>query len=515
VSGAIENGALSSNFNGTFRITGIPNNKTITFELRTTPSGEPSGEMWIGRLPGPQFQQNIASITEVSPPGTYSIITQSAHNRIPGDSIRVEATDTSSVPVSAFTRSFALAAANIISNIEVHVTAAASLSLPSPTLGKTGFFTEGVSVCGGTGAVAEDNLIMNVHFGHYQDTYSTKDITIRRNHFRNVIVGVYIAFGNISSSGEVYWKLTGISVTGGVATATTAQKHGLLVDDIARIGGTGTAFDKAWTVTEVSSDHLQFKFATDLNTSASSGGYQVATVSGQGPQRLLISLTRDSDDPSIFHARIASTDDAVNSGGGSIEIRDHGLQPGDGVRITRATAAEFFFGEVTKHVDNANFDFRAFDDVTLGPVPGYYGRIWQFRRVVIENNLIELAPDEVAQPYGVLLNSSERYAFEPFIFRQLTIRKNIVRRTGAPAIQADSSIGIRVESVDRAIIEANIIDLTAADQIALENYATIRCFNNLTPGGALIRGRDLSTARDQTEVADTLGDALLLSLSKS
>lgn len=54
---------------------------------------------------------------------------------------------------------------------------------------------QGVGVGGTWGAVVEDNLILNTVSGYYLDSASMHDLTIRNNHFRNVLYGVVVGLG--------------------------------------------------------------------------------------------------------------------------------------------------------------------------------------------------------------------------------------------------------------------------------------------------------------------------------
>lgn len=58
--------------------------------------------------------------------------------------------------------------------------------------------SHGLGIIGTWGALAEDNLVVNVQHGYYADVSSAHDVTVRNNHFRSVIFGASMIMGRTS-----------------------------------------------------------------------------------------------------------------------------------------------------------------------------------------------------------------------------------------------------------------------------------------------------------------------------
>lgn len=58
--------------------------------------------------------------------------------------------------------------------------------------------SHGLGIIGTWGALAEDNLVVNVQHGYYADISSAHDVTVRNNHFRSVIFGASMIMGRTS-----------------------------------------------------------------------------------------------------------------------------------------------------------------------------------------------------------------------------------------------------------------------------------------------------------------------------
>src|SRR5262249_21183676 len=100
---------------------------------------------------------------------------------------------------------------------------------------------------------------------------------------------------------------------------------------------------------------------------------------------------------------------------------------------------------------------------------GYFGRIWQARRYIVENNVIELAVHKLpADPSSLRAVGIFVYGGDFFIehssvttkgriFPDVLLRRNIVRHVDNLIDTSQKPLGIEVYSADNAIIEKNSI----------------------------------------------------------
>jgi hypothetical protein len=209
----------------------------------------------------------------------------------------------------------------------------------------------------------------------------------------------------------------------------------------------------------------------------------------------------------------------------------HGLMVGDAVRITKA--GSFQNGEfppfdllhgytgvfrVTKIVDDQTFEYE-FIDANGSPYDpgspgadfsaGYFGRLWQVRRLVIENNIIELAVRSLSG-YGTLtgIPAYEGRPFPPeYTVREAIIRGNVIQNLNEELASGNRALDIG--GCERLLIERNIVG--SALPMVHGLVGSVRTFNNLRPDGQLVRSYDGSVSAPEvvTQVRADLEDAMV------
>ena len=137
---------------------------------------------------------------------------------------------------------------------------------------------------------------------------------------------------------------------------------------------------------------------------------------------------------------------------------------------------EFFLGSDPGMDSSRNPDFAA----------GYYGRIWQINRLIIENNIIELAiwPKEIPA-YGIRLWGSFFWYSGNKIYRfpQVFIGGNIIRNVNKQLETDGSASGIDLWSCEHAFLKQNIINLNSIYPITYAHSGIITAQRNIGPSG--------------------------------
>ena len=531
ITGAMENGMPSTIYNGSFKITKV-DDRTFTFTLRDTPASPASGEIFIGVIPGAKMVQTISHIalgSATTGGRIYTVTSAIPHNRVPGDSIHLAGASDSDGPIPELSGSFLLAENDILTNLQVRIVA--NTDRQPSSLGVSGFTIQALSADGGTGAVVEQNFVTNVGFGFYHDAYATRDLTIRHNHFRNVLTGIYHLLSGISPTssliklkniGEERLQLVYPLTDPPKARAKTLKPHGLLEGDKVVLlnlnppsGGNAAYYTDSMSrlpfvenVTEQSFEYALEATPDDDIVPVTPPHAHVPGYATEDRRRLLASLSLEVvGDKSIVTAQIADSESTYG-----VAFADHGLLAGDAVFINRSTPNPYNgFFQVSEVVNETTFKFEIPSSVATNTLPGYYGRQWQVARQVIESNIAELAPSEDFALYGINLSGAD--IPKPYVFRQSLLRRNVVRRAFLTSIPSEPSLGIALNSCGSVLAELNVLDLQHPQTISFTTSGIVRCFQNLRPSGHLIRGVDALPPNTQTqEIRDVIHDAITLTL---
>ncbi len=214
--------------------------------------------------------------------------------------------------------------------------------------------------------------------------------------------------------------------------------------------------------------------------------------------------------------------------------QNHCLEVGDAVKIVKAGkfghGASLYNGnhKVAAVPDETTFQYYV-DQEPEGQYPeadfsaGYLGRIWQFGKLVFENNVIELALKKVT-PYGRSMGIfaySDGSHLPQFVVRQLVIRENVVRHVDNGSDPAKLNHAFEVWfSTENALIEGNIIALRAAEDLkyypVIEYHDSgVKTFGNFSSDGTLIRAIQPWYVFKIAPEAVDLEEILLLSFLKS
>lgn len=204
---------------------------------------------------------------------------------------------------------------------------------------------------------------------------------------------------------------------------------------------------------------------------------------------------------------------------------EHGLVQGDGVYISGATgqAHNEYFNEY--HTIDSVPDARTFKYALVGnPNPpsdsgssptGNFGRVWQVRHLVIENNVMEMAPTPT--PFWKSVGArllSPTVTTPAYAFPELVIRNNVLRIVDGEA--DPSAIAFRLQNCKNAFVEKNVVDLALATPLRHYNCQRIQYFNNTDSTGFLLRGAEETEQgafiRSLGELTTAVGDSLLAAI---
>jgi len=159
---------------------------------------------------------------------------------------------------------------------------------------------------------------------------------------------------------------------------------------------------------------------------------------------------------------------------------------------------------------------------------GYFGRIWQVRSLVIENNVIELGrhafdSSSLAAAYAVGLRLyGTRFSPQSpqYSIVHLVARGNVIRNMDEIGDRGQNSKAIEMGGCECALLEHNIIDLPSARPLEHNSCGEdLHTFNNLTPAGALVesflQGSSAKAPEVTVKVRSDLEDVVVLSFLKS
>ena len=153
----------------------------------------------------------------------------------------------------------------------------------------------------------------------------------------------------------------------------------------------------------------------------------------------------------------------------------------------------------TDLVVRENYFYNVKYGINLSATGGALGR------VVIENNVIELT-QSVTGPTGLSLLSS---AGSSPVFNQVVARGNCIRPADGVSPSA-STVGITLSRISQAVIESNVISVSDANQaVTHANCGSVKCFDNQSPQGVILRGYDSTSTVHDAELTTDVEDALL------
>src|ERR1051326_7105136 len=251
ITGALVDGSPANDYNGSYQITAVsPDPRVFTYTLvdytgAGLPTVSPTGDMYVGKFPSHIIPIQNISLDPVTLIATLT--TAGPHNRVMRNTVNVFNVSLPIVGVhNAFNDSFQILA--ILSPTQL--TYPMTSNPGSPNIGSAfiGSVFQPLSADGGTGTIVEGNRVYNARVGGpYHDTFSTKDIVIRNNHYYSVVAGPYQNMGSVSinfNTGQLRFSITAMTRGGPdnqTATFTTPLPHGFVGGEPVQIKGANEA----------------------------------------------------------------------------------------------------------------------------------------------------------------------------------------------------------------------------------------------------------------------------------
>ena len=239
VTGALENGTPSANYNGSFQVTAVLSATQFQYTMTGTPSTAPTGDMFLGKAASFAVPIQNISLTSSGSVWIATLTTLTPHNRVMGNNGVVNGVTTidpiTGLPSvnNAFNGSFAIT--EIVSPTMLRYIMNSDPGTADFTGAVLGVAFNGLGADGGIGAIVEGNRVYNCPSAFFHDTYSTNDVLIRNNCFYNVSFGVNQSLGGFSTGPQGLRHGSSLTSSGTVATFTTPTPHGFSVGQAVQV----------------------------------------------------------------------------------------------------------------------------------------------------------------------------------------------------------------------------------------------------------------------------------------
>ena len=245
----------------------------------------------------------------------------------------------------------------------------------------------GCSPDGGSGAIAKGNRISNVQVGMYHDTWSTRSVVMRHNHFKNIYRGAIRQKITGSSDEKLkYGSSLVLGQAGGknIAILTTFEPHGLEAEDTVEISG-AVAVDFTDNVERVSTLYNgSFEVLSNPAPTSNSFAYE---LKGQVPQHNAFGafvfnkheeeeklfgfiLVRDNPDPQVGFTYAKLTAKSPHGLSMSDKVDVTGAVMWDGSNYTTQNPFNVSEADIIEIIDDFTFKYDMGSFPTEEPFPG-------------------------------------------------------------------------------------------------------------------------------------------------
>ena len=216
VSGALVADSSENPFNGSFAIT-VLGPYQFQYELPEEPGAEPTGEMWVGKAASQFVGIKEVSAQESGNRYLVTVTTEKPHFRLPQNNVVLLGVRVDGTPSYVLNRLFQISEIVKPTLLKFFIDVnPGNIDQDQPGNAFINVGYNGISADGGFGAVVEGNRVYGARFAFYHDTWSTKDLLVRKNTFDSVIVGVYQAMGSGTQR-----DVLSLDNSGTIATLTT------------------------------------------------------------------------------------------------------------------------------------------------------------------------------------------------------------------------------------------------------------------------------------------------------
>ncbi len=525
ISGALVDGSELNTFNGSYQIVRLNDTQFTYSPGWPVPVTNPTGDMWVGRYSS-RFLA-IADLEMVSPPSRIvRLSTTRPHNRIPSNYVNVSGVKVDLALDDRFNGRFPVKSVTSPTQLdptyqlEFEIAVEVEATPDFSTVGLLGSGLQALSGEGGTEAIVEGNRVFHCWVGGpYHDTWASGDLVLRNNYYHDVLTGPYQSIGPGVSTTNEGIALNSLQNSGTTAIAETFKPHGLraITDRVNISGASIPAYNRTDVRVDAVPTSTTFEYSLTSNPGGSTTGASYLSIE---QRKLIESLTRAADGTGYIVTAKTTYAKHGFAKGDAIEIIKAGhfnltqypqstLYNGS-FTITDVPDEKTFCYRITSDpgVDSSNADFAA----------GYFGRIWQSRISIYEDNVIELSSrfGDEGTPSAIGLSQSynEISRTEPYTYVQMMARDNLVRpvdeRYGL--VHSSLSSAVRFNSCEKALVAGNVVDLDYPTPINFARSGAVQTRYNQTSAGAPISGLDYDTNRRTDDIATVIEDIETLSL---
>jgi hypothetical protein len=273
ISGALVDGSPKNTYNGSYPISNAAGSSftytPVSYSGLPVPTTNPVGERWVDRFPSHFVAASKLEQLGTDPGDIATLTTLTPHNRKPSNNVLVGNAGVTPGTDNFYNGGFPIT--QIVSPVELKYRMSGVPTDQHPTGNIVmGPSFQALSNDAGTAAVVESNRIFNcLTGGPYHDTFNTKDLIIRRNHYRGVNSGPYqqMGFLNAAKAGKT------LTNNGAIAIFETYLPHGFSVGQAVQIAGASDPLFNGtfpvWSVPNPTQFTYQMTSTPSPNTSTS------------------------------------------------------------------------------------------------------------------------------------------------------------------------------------------------------------------------------------------------------
>ena len=190
---------------------------------------------------------------------------------------------------------------------------------------------------------------------------------------------------------------------------------------------------------------------------------------------------------------------------------DHNLKVGDRATLECVPSSLSGLVEVSEVVDATHFKYYwpgASGTLSSGSIKKVFGT----GHVLIEGNLIELAPGEDGEQAIEIDDAQFGFQSPDYVHGEVLIRNNLIRYVDNAFDLDFDGDGILVSGARSLNVRENVVEVALADPIHNERCGVVEYFDNRTPSGGLLPRADPITGKAIEELDAAAEDALIAAL---
>lgn len=191
----------------------------------------------------------------------------------------------------------------------------------------------------------------------------------------------------------------------------------------------------------------------------------------------------------------------------------HNLKVGDRVQLVCNPSSLDGLVEVVEVTDSTHFKYY-WPGASASLITGTMEKVFGTGRILIEGNLIELAPEDDAE-LAIEVDDATIDASTPdYTHGEVVIQSNQIRYADGLDDPEYTGDGIYAKGVKNLVVRDNVLAVAPENPVRDERCGQVNYNNNKTPAGTLIRGFKEDTDQQYDELETEAEDALVMALFK-